>query len=317
IGIDVHCLSKVKAFSGPAQEILLSQELPSSGKAFDWIEKVHHLEKSKSFSQGDKKMDCTLYFNGRKMKLSELKDDLCTLAKLVCAGHPSHFGSGDASDERHGNNGGNPLKDILQETFKISLPLPNAAGCAAQLLNLRGTRGVDIVDTRFSGCELCAIRFGPDGYGLVEDCDFINSGATAIVVSGGAHPLIVGCKFESSKGASIFVDNFSNPLIMGNEISHNAENGIEFCNLSRGIVMGNIIFGNTLSGILVTGGSTTTIVGNFIQHGQGDGATVTGGSKPVLMMNNFLSNSKSQLMVSEYSTPFITQNTFTYGAGCG
>ncbi|PBJ79171.1 hypothetical protein BCY84_03121 [Trypanosoma cruzi cruzi] len=317
IGIDVHCLSKVKAFSGSAQEILLSQELPSSGKAFDWIEKVHHLEKSNSFSQGDNKMDCTLYFNGRKMKLSELKDDLRTLAKMVCAGHPSHFGSGDASDERHGNNGGNPLKDILQETFKISLPLPNAAGCAAQLLNLRGTRGVDIVDTRFSGCELCAIRFGPDGYGLVEDCDFINSGATAIVVSGGAHPLIVGCKFESSKGASIFVDNFSNPLIMGNEISHNAENGIEFCNLSRGIVMGNIIFGNTLSGILVTGGSTTTIVGNFIQHGQGDGATVTGGSKPVLMMNNFLSNSKSQLMVSEYSTPFITENTFTYGAGCG
>ncbi|RNF12042.1 uncharacterized protein Tco025E_06646 [Trypanosoma conorhini] len=317
IGVDIHCMGKVRTPLATAQETLLPQELPSSRNSFDWIEKVQQLEDENPAAPQSAEEGVPVTVNGRTMALAELKENLRTLAKLVCAGHPSHFSGGEPGEMRAGNTGGNPLRELVQEAFKLSLPLPNTIDCAAQLLRIRGNKGVDILDTRFSGCGLCAIRFGNDGYGLVEDCDFLNCGATAIVVSGGAHPLIVGCKFDNSKGAGVFVDNFANPLIMGNEISQSAEHGIEFRNLSRGIVMGNLIFGNSQSGILVTGGSTTMIVGNVIQHGLSGGATISGESKPVVMLNKFLSNPVAQLLVCEYSMPFIAGNNFVSGQGCG
>ncbi|RNF04894.1 hypothetical protein TraAM80_05032 [Trypanosoma rangeli] len=319
IGVDIRCMGKVRTPVSDAPDTLLSQELPCSRNVFDWIEKVHQLEESNSSTLHIAGEETPVFVNGRTMELARLKEDLRTLAKLVCAGHPSHFYGGGSTDMRAGNTGGNPVQELVQEAFQLplSLPPPNSIDYVARWLQIRGNKGVDILDTRFSGCGLCAIRFGHGGYGLVEDCDFLNCGATAIVVSGGAHPLIVGCKFNNSKGTGVFVENFANPLIMGNEISQSAEHGIEFCNLSRGIVMGNIIFGNSESGILVTGGSTTMIVGNLIQQGHTSGAMIAGESKPLLMMNKFVSNPVAQLLVCEYSMPFIAGNTFASGPGCG
>ncbi|KEG13596.1 hypothetical protein DQ04_00911080 [Trypanosoma grayi] len=317
IGIDVHCAGKPVLPIGSEQGSILSQNLPSCGNAFSWLERLRRTCDKRSISVRDHEGNIPVRVNSHTMALERLKEELRLLARLVCAGHPSHFSGSDSQQGRHGGSGVNFLGETLRETLNISVPSPNTAEAAAQMLKLRGNRGIDILDTRFSSCGLCAVRFENDGYGLVEDCDFVNCGATAIVVGSGAHPLIVGCKFDQSKGAGIFVDNFANPLIMGNEISNNAEHGIEFRNLSCGIVMGNLIIGNTLSGVYVSSGSTTIVAGNCIQQCHSTGVTVSSGSRPVLVMNKFVSNLATQVLVSEYCTPVIACNNFLASTGAG
>lgn len=317
IGVDIQCYGKTTNVSREAPQSLISQHLPSGHSSFDWFDELHKTGESNPLDFLDSKLNVPVRVHGRSRDLKELREDLGTLATLVSSGYPEHFGEVDAQEMRQTSGETDMLVELLRETLKLQWPLVKSFELSSRLLKIRGNKGVDIVQTRFSACELCAIRFENNSYGLVEDCDFVNCGATAIVVSCGAHPLIVGCTFEQSKGAGIFVNSFANPFIMGNTILNSKEHGLTFRNMSRGIVLGNILLGNGVSGICVTGGSSTLIVSNIIQQGQKTGVTVSGGSKPVILMNKFSVNAFAQVQVSEYSVPFIASNKISSGSGSG
>ncbi|ORC91667.1 uncharacterized protein TM35_000052630 [Trypanosoma theileri] len=317
IGIDVQCLRNNSLAFIEDQQSLLSQELPSVRTSFNWLEKLPKIDGENLPSERSKKESISIPVHGKPIELNKLKEQIRSLAKLVCGAYPVYFRSHDTVNGNRASGALNVLGEMIQETLDISLLSVNSSDAALQLLKLRGNKGVDILDTRFSSCGFCAVRFGNDGYGLVEDCDFIACGATAIVVGSGAHPLVIGCKFDQSKGAGIFLDNFANPLIMGNEITNNAEHGVEIQNLSRGIVMGNVFLGNNMSGINLTGGSSTIITGNAIQQSHQIGISVVGGSKPVILMNKFVSNRVAQILIGEHSVPIIASNNFISGPSAG
>ncbi|KAH9593032.1 Right handed beta helix domain [Trypanosoma melophagium] len=318
IGIDVKCLrNNSLSFPEDPQCLLLSQDLPSGRTSFNWLEKLPKGDVESLHVEHSKKESTPVSLNGNLTDLSHLKEQLRSLAKLVCGAYPIYFRGADTGNGHRVSGALNVLGEALQETLDVSALSVNTSEAAVQLLRLRGNKGVDILDTRFSSCGLCAVRFGNDGYGLVEDCDFVACGATAIVVGSGAHPLIVGCKFDQSKGAGIFLDNFANPLIMGNEIMNNAEHGVESRNLSRGIVMGNVIIANNMSGVYLVGGSSTIVAGNVIQQSHTTGISVLGGSKPLIIMNKFVSNRSAQILIGEHSTPIIASNNFVAGPSAG
>lgn len=319
VGIDVHCSAKAAMAAGVSQQNLIPLELPSSRRAFTWFRGKDSGKVVAPPSDKDNFDDNhTFVVHGQPKTMKQLTNELRELATMVCAGHIKHFTSATVADTRYGvATSLNQLGELLEEMLNITIPPPNISERAAKLLELRRTDGVEIRDTRFSSCGLCAIRFGSSSYGVVEDCSFVSCGATCIVVCSGAHPLIIGCRFEHAKGVAIYMDNFANPLIMGNEIIGNAENGVEWRNISRGILMGNAIVGSTVNGLLLTGGCSAIVAANSIQCNNAAGVEVAEGSKPFILLNKLIGNRTAQILSSGYSAPVIAHNRITSGRNIG
>ncbi|GET89728.1 hypothetical protein, conserved [Leishmania tarentolae] len=212
----------------------------------------------------------------------------------------------------------NPFADMLNGMLGTQLSHgTDITASGYEMLKLRGNKGIDIVNTKFSNCGICAIRFGRQGYGLVEDCVFEDCKAYAIVVESAAHPLITGCRFLRSRGASILVSNFVNPFIIGNEIANGKRDGIHLVSMSRGLIIGNIIATHVGAGIRVDKHSQPLICANAISQNRKGGIAVTGGSKPAILLNTLAANLYAQVNCTDGTDAFISHNRITASTDTG
>ncbi|KPA80893.1 hypothetical protein ABB37_04298 [Leptomonas pyrrhocoris] len=212
----------------------------------------------------------------------------------------------------------NPFIDILNSMLGTHLSSKKEASPhVREMLQLRGNKGVDIINTKFSNCDVCAIRFGRQGYGLVEECVFEDCGTFAIVVDCAAHPLITGCRFLRSRGASILVNNFANPLIIGNEMVSGKRDGIQLSRMSRGLIIGNIITTHVGVGIQVGEHSQPLICANAISQNRKGGVAVANGSRPTILLNGLSANLTAQIYCTAGSDAFICRNRITASADAG
>ena len=258
--------------------------------------------------------------------LEKLKTNLQQLVRMTLQTYPTCLqpsfgivaGTTLAVGEGVSATSANPFADVLNEMLGTQLTSKKeAAPPLREMLQLRGNRGVDIINTKFSNCDLCAIRFGRQGYGLVEECVFEDCGTYAIVVDCAAHPLITGCRFLRSRGASILVSNFANPLIIGNEMASGKRDGIQLSNMSRGLIIGNVIATHVGVGIQVGEHSQPFICANAISQNRKGGVSVADGSRPTILLNSLTANLGAQIYCTSGSDAFICRNRITASADIG
>jgi parallel beta-helix repeat protein len=263
---------------------------------------------------------------GEWYPLDKLKANLQQLVRLTLQTYPTclqpSFGivAGTALAISEGMSGtpANPFADVLNDMLGTQLSSKReAVPPLREMLQLRGNKGIDIISTKFSNCDVCAIRFGRQGYGLVEECVFEDCGTYAIVVDCAAHPLITGCRFLRSRGASILVSNFANPFIIGNEMASGKRDGIQLSNMSRGLIIGNIIATHVGVGIRVGEHSQPLICANAISQNRKGGVVVADGSRPTILLNSLAANLTAQIYCTEGSDAFICRNRITASADAG
>ncbi|KAG5501431.1 hypothetical protein JKF63_03244 [Porcisia hertigi] len=314
-------------------ERFISDELPNPKRAFSWTP-----------VQGSTPPPCSrdaacfppstlpttphlVCMEGKWYTLDKLKSNIQQLVTMALQAYPTclqpsfEVATGGAAMSMKSTlsmTSANPFTELLRDTLGTQLnPLKDARSVESEMLHLRGNKGVDIINTKFSNCDVCAIRFGRQGYGLVEDCVFEDCGTFAIIVDCSAHPLITGCHFLRSRGASILVANFANPLIIGNEITSGKRNGIHLTNMSRGVIAGNIITAHVGVGVHMDKHSDPLICANLISQNRKGGISVADGSKPTIIFNSFTANLHAQLSCTGSSDAFITHNGITSSSGTG
>ncbi|CAD2215542.1 hypothetical protein AGDE_08981 [Angomonas deanei] len=310
IGIDVQASSnRTQSFDS-----LLSNDTPSTKHVFRWSN-VNSLKPLSTPVTTTLERDFSLVHHGELTRLSAIKQNLNTLATCVleayptCLQHSFNTNSvGVGGSVRPSNQ--NVFAELLNTSLQTTLDQADSREEAVRNMDhFRGNRGIDIINTKFSNCSICAIRFGRQGYGRVEDCVFEDSGTHAIVVDCGAHPIITGCRFLRSRKASIVIANFANPLIIGNEISGGLVMAMVITRLGRGVVLGNIISGNHGCGIVVENSSQPLICANLISSNRTGGAVVENFCDPLIVFNQFSANISSQIVCSQSSDAFIAYNS--------
>ncbi|KAG5475572.1 hypothetical protein LSCM4_04154 [Leishmania orientalis] len=309
----------------------LADELPNPKQAFEWMPLLGSAPPpcswdAASFPPSTSPTTPLVCVEGEWYALETLRSSLQQLTTMTLQAYPTclqpSFGIAAGTPmivaEGLSATSGNPFTDVLNEMLGTQLGHRRDASTASRdVLQLRGNKGIDIVHTKFSNCDVCAIRFGRQGYGLVGECVFEDCGAYAVVVDCAAHPLITGCRFLRSRGASILVTNFANPFIIGNEMASGKRDGIELSAMSRGLIVGNIITTHVGAGIRVDKHSQPLICANTILQNRKSGVAVAEGSKPTILLNSLVANLCAQVSCTGGADAFISHNRITSSMDVG
>ncbi|CAJ1989947.1 Right handed beta helix region/Periplasmic copper-binding protein (NosD) [Leishmania donovani] len=309
----------------------LSDELPNPKRAFAWTPVQGSTSSPSScdaacFLPSTSPTTPLVCIESKWCSLDQLRANLQQLVTMTLQANPTclqpafEIGTSTASIVNEGLDAtsANPFAGILNDMLGTQLShRKDTPASQREVLRLRGNKGIDIINTKFSNCDICAIRFGRQGYGLVEDCVFEDCGAYAIVVDCAAHPLITGCRFLRSRGASILVSNFANPLIIGNEVASGKRDGIQLASMSRGLIIGNIIATHVGAGIRVDKYSQPLICANAISQNRKGGIAVAEGSKPTILLNKLAANLYAQVNCTEGADAFISHNRITASTDTG
>ncbi|SYZ67011.1 Periplasmic_copper-binding_protein_(NosD)/Right_handed_beta_helix_region_containing_protein [Leishmania braziliensis MHOM/BR/75/M2904] len=309
----------------------LADELPNPKRAFEWTPvqgstpppSTYDAAYFLSTTSSTNPLVCA---ESKWYALDKLRSNLQQLVNMALQAHPTCLqpsfgfvaGTVPLVTEGLGANSTNTFADILNDMLGTQLShQKDGLSWQREMLQLRGNKGIDIVNTKFSNCDVCAIRFGRHGYGLVEECVFEDCGTYAIVVDCAAHPLITGCRFLRSRGASILVTNFANPFIIGNEMVSGKRDGIQLTNMSRGLIVGNIIATHVGTGTRVDKHSQTLICANVISQNREGGISVAEGSKPTILFNHLTGNLQAQVRCTDGADAFISHNRISASADTG
>ncbi|KAK7201774.1 Periplasmic copper-binding protein [Novymonas esmeraldas] len=312
-------------------ERMLADELPNPKRAFAWAPVQGTTpppcsRDSACFPPSTSPATPLVCVEGEWHALDKLRASLQQLVTMTLLAHPTclqpSFGlvAGTAMTVSEGSSAtsSNPFADVLNEMLGTQLSYrKDTASVQREMLQLRGNKGIDIVNTKFSNCDVCAIRFGRHGYGLVDECVFEDCGTYAIVVDCAAHPVITGCRFLRSRGASVLVTNFANPFIIGNEMASGKRDGIQLSGMSRGLIVGNIIGTHVGAGIRVDQHSQTLICANAISQNRKGGIAVANGSKPTILFNSLTANLVAQVDCTGGADAFISRNRITASPDAG
>ncbi|KPI84696.1 hypothetical protein ABL78_6242 [Leptomonas seymouri] len=337
--VDAKSMLSMKSPYDAADRVLIN-ELPNPRRAFSWSPVQGVVPPSLTTADASFPPSSTpgsitssalsgnslVCVEGEWYPLESVKAGLQQLVRLTLQSYPAclqpSFGivanTAHTVTEGMSATSASPFADIMNEMLGAQLSSKKETSPPLrEMLQLRGNRGVDIIDTRFSHCGICAIRFGRQGYGLVEECVFEDCGVYAIVVDCAAHPLITGCRFLRSRGASILVSNFANPFIIGNEMASGKQDGIQLSNMSRGLIVGNIITTHVGVGIHVSGHSQPLICANVLSQNRKGGVAVADGSCPTLLLNSFVANLTAQIYCTGGSDAFICRNRIIASSDAG
>ncbi|CBZ28178.1 conserved hypothetical protein [Leishmania mexicana MHOM/GT/2001/U1103] len=309
----------------------LSDELPNPKRAFAWTPVQGNASPPCSrdaacFLPSTSSTTPLVRMENKWHSLDQLRANLQQLVTMTLQANPTclqptfEIGTSTATivNERLDATAANPFANILNDMLGTQLiHRKGTPASQCEMLRVRGNKGIDIINTKFSNCDICAIRFGRQGYGLVEECVFEDCGTYAIVVDCAAHPLITGCRFLRSRGASILVTNFANPLIIGNEVASGKRDGILLASMSRGLIIGNIIATHVGAGIRVDKHSQPLICANAIFQNRKGGIAVAEGSKPTILLNNLVANLYAQVNCTEGADAFISHNRITASTDTG
>lgn len=319
IGIDVQSrASATGAFdvddSGGTQ--MFSKDLPSRQHRFHWL-KSFAAQGPPNVGEEEDDVQKLLRGTGEVFTAARLKSELRDLVECALNAYPTCLDSSyvfsvgnPLSTDDVAGPASNSLADLIADTFGLSFSGSRDEAAFTKMESFRGPRGIDISETAFWKCTLCAIRFGKQSYGLVERCTFEDGGSHAIIVDCGAHPLITACRFSRSAVSSILLHNFAHPFIIGNEISDGCTDGIDVTLCSSGIIVGNRISHQGRYGVRIAGHSRSILAGNAVILNQQGGMHISEESSPCVFFNHFVGNSIAQLTSVASSHPIVAFNNF-------
>ncbi|KAG5475313.1 hypothetical protein LSCM1_03426 [Leishmania martiniquensis] len=328
---DVDLNLSVNGGSLSGADRFLADELPNPRQAFTWIPLQGSTpppcsRDAASFPPLTSLTTPLVCVEGEWYALEKLRSSLQQLVTMTLQAYPTCLqpsfgiigGTPMIATQGLSATSANPFADILNEMLGTQLShRQDATPPPREMLQLRGNKGIDIINTKFSNCDVCAIRFGRQGYGLVGECIFEDCGTYAVVVDCAAHPLITGCRFVRSRGASILVSNFANPFIIGNEMSSGKRDGIQLAAMSRGLIVGNIITAHVGAGIRVVKHSQPLICANALSQNRKSGIAVAEGSKPTILFNSLAANLYAQVSCIGGADAFISHNRITSSTDAG
>lgn len=332
VGIDIYTmyrqkekvLEKVEEANAP----IFFCPFASGVQRFSWLDlpevvNTHVPKNSKSSAMTTEMVEnqqTTVVANFAPMSLHSLQFQLRALAvqvlQLLPAALKKDFGEPipkNSLTESTGN--GNFFSQLLFTTLGncVSAQPPEMVNSAVNAL----VQEIQISRTIFNHCGLCAIRFGDNSYGSVDQCKFDENDRHAIIIGSGAFPIITGCVFTKSFRSSILVGGFANPLIICNMMQDGGKDAIEVTQSGRGVYLGNYIHASGGTGIVVDQCSYPIICANMIKHNTRGGILVNDTSTPLIAFNVLSVNLEYQIKYLNDSNPCIARNSIQSGLGIG
>eukprot|EP00796_Vickermania_ingenoplastis_P008726 gene8726-6132_t len=326
IGVDIHTKAIPKGplagEGGESVEECCSFTSCSGGvRTYSWfnMEGVEEAKPPSSTAQSAKEDKATIVrAHGQRVSLRLLQYQLRELAHITVKTFPAclheDFGEHVSNNATSGVKG-NYFAHLLATSLDLKFSEEADKSYISPLAEF--AKEISVSHTIFNHCGMCAIRFGCNSYGCIEQCTFDTNDRHAIIVSSGAYPVITGCTFTKSCRSSILVGGYANPLVIGNDMRDGGKNGIEVTTLGRGIYIANLISACNGVGVSVDEHSDPLICGNMIKRNIGGGILVDHSSCPLIAFNTLSVNSHTQIRYSRDSSPFITRNSIQSGLGMG